>query len=206
MKEEDARRWIDARYGATAVQRLDVLTALVWEEASKQSLVAASTLDQIWVRHIMDSAQLVPLAPSDGAWLDIGSGGGFPGLVVAVIRPRRTVLVEPRALRAGFLERATKMLGLRNVELAACKVEALSVPAAVISARAVASVEKLLLAAARCATKQTRWLLPRGQSGRAELTALQTRWRGRFHVEQSLTDGQSVILVLDGPERGVTAR
>lgn len=195
------RLWIGERFGATSVQRLALLVELVRQEAEQQSLVAASTLHDIWARHILDSAQLVPLSGAEGIWLDIGTGAGFPGLVVAIIRPQYTLLVEPRRLRSAFLECVAGTLGLDNVEVLTTKVEAVTTQAATISARAVAPAEKLLRAAEHCATTNTRWLLPRGRSGAAELAALSAKWGGQFHVEQSLTDEQSTILVLDGVVR-----
>lgn len=198
MTEDEARSWISERFGARKLSHLALLVDLVRSESANQSLIATSTLNHIWVRHILDSAQLVRLASAKGTWLDIGSGAGFPGLVVAVLRPGRTLLVEPRRLRAGFLEHAAHSLKLDNVEIIAAKVELVVQKATVISARAVAPVEKLLHAASGCATTSTRWLLPRGQTGEAELMQLRERWGGSFHVEQSLTDPGSSILVLDG--------
>lgn len=198
MTEDDAQSWIGRRYGAKAVAQLQLLVDLVRAETANQSLIAASTLDHIWVRHVMDSAQLVPIAPVEGTWLDIGSGAGFPGLVAALLRPARTVLIEPRRLRATFLNHAARTLELHHVEVIVAKVEAVTEQAAVISARAVAPVEKLLHGASGCATTSTRWLLPRGRIGEVEVAALRRRWRGQFHVEQSLTDKGSAILVLDG--------
>ena len=198
MTEDEARSWIGERYGVRAVSQLDLLVELVRAETANQSLIATSTLDRIWARHVMDSAQLVPLALTKGTWLDIGSGAGFPGLVAAVLRSEHTMLVEPRRLRASFLEQAARLLGLDDVEVIAAKVELVVQRATIISARAVAPVEKLLHAASGCATTTTRWLLPRGRTGAAELAQLRRRWGGQFHVEQSLTDDESTILVLDG--------
>lgn len=201
MTEDEARRWIGERFGDDTVTRLAVLAAEVITENGHQNLIAPSTIDTIWVRHLLDSAQLVPLAPECGLWVDIGTGAGFPGLVAAILRPQPTLLVEPRRQRAAFLERCVALLGLGKVEVRVAKVEAVSLEAAVISARAVAPIEKILQAAAGCGTTSTRWLLPRGRSGTSELDGLRARWRGMFHMKQSLTDSESTILICDGPVR-----
>jgi 16S rRNA (guanine527-N7)-methyltransferase len=101
MTEEEARQWIRERFGDVGTTRMEALAGLVAAEAVNQNLVAPSTLASIWSRHIVDSAQLIGLANEvQGDWLDIGSGAGFPGLVVAALTNRAVFLVEPRRRRA----------------------------------------------------------------------------------------------------------
>lgn len=202
MTEEEARIAVRQAAGSEGYGRLETLATIVADENKCQNLISPGTVEKIWSRHILDSLQLAPLAPSSaGIWLDIGSGGGFPGLVVAAVRDRETILVEPRRRRAEFLTTAADILGFEHVSVQQCKVEATSVRAGVISARAVAPVEKLLRAAAHCATTDTRWLLPRGRLTCGEIEALQAEWKGVFHVEHSVTDSESRILVIDGAIR-----
>lgn len=202
MTEDEGRDWIAARFGSGAVEHIGRFLAMVVADNAHQNLIAPSTIEAVWVRHAVDSAQLVALAPAEGLWLDIGTGGGFPGLVVALLRTGPVCLVEPRKRRAEFLSRCTVQLGLIDrVSIASVKVEALQVDAAIISARAVGGVENLLLGAASCAKAETRWLLPRGRSGLDELATLRRDWTGMFHVEQSVTDAESSILVLDAVRR-----
>jgi 16S rRNA (guanine527-N7)-methyltransferase len=195
VTEDEARERIAEAFGARAVERLERFAALLTAETARQNLVAPSTLSQLWSRHLLDSAQLLALAPdADGVWLDVGSGGGLPGLVVALLRPAPIVLCEPRRLRAAFLAQAAAALDLPQVRVEQRKVEALRLDAAVISARAVAPLPALLDAAAPCAGETTLWLLPRGKSGQAELDGLPRR-RRMFHVEHSWVDPQSAIVV-----------
>lgn len=202
MTEDEARGWIRDHFGIEAVQALARFATLVIDETNRQNLIAPSTMDQLWNRHLLDSAQLEPLAESDGLWLDIGTGAGFPGMVVALLRPGATIMVEPRRRRAEFLERCVGEFGLAaRARVIAAKVELITERAAVISARAVAPVEKLLQSAASCATMATRWLLPRGQLSPHQVSLLRQRWTGVFHVEQSLTDSGSSILVAEGVSR-----
>ena len=202
MNEVYAQGWIGERFGVEAVERLRHFVALVVTENERQNLISPASVPEIWTRHVLDSAQLAPLASPEGGWLDIGTGGGFPGLVVALLRAAPMLLVEPRKKRAAFLEHCSATLGVADrVELFPAKVESVTATATVISARAVASVENLLHAGLPCATRDTRWLLPRGRSGEADLVQLRRRWHGVFHMEQSVTDPASSILVLDRVSR-----
>ena len=197
MTEEEARAWAAERFDGQEVARLERMAALVAEEATRQNLIAPSTLPTIWSRHLVDSLQLVDLAPVDGAWLDIGTGGGFPGLAIACVRDTAVHLVEPRRKRAEFLARASDALELPHVVVHASKVEAVDARAKTVSARAVAGVAALVEAARHVASRDTVWLLPRGRVEEAELADLPQHARV-FHVEQSITDPDSKIVVLRG--------
>lgn len=197
MTEQEARDWIASRHGPAAEARVGAFLELLIAENQHQNLVAPSTIPMIWARHVVDSAQLARLG-RPGLWVDIGTGGGFPGMIVALLRPEPLLMVEPRARRAAFLAQCVAILGLIHARVVSAKVETVRDTAATISARAVAPVEKLLRMAAGCAKEGTRWLLPRGRLTAADLAFLQRNWRGAFHVEQSLTDPASSILVLEG--------
>lgn len=200
MTEDEARNWVLARFGAEATERLSAFLMMVVEENDRQNLIAPSTIATIWDRHAVDSLQLLALA-GDGAknWLDIGTGGGFPGLAVAIVKPLTMALVEPRKRRAEFLSDCVERLGLSDrVSVHTAKVQNVAAISDVISARAVATIGNLLRAASHCATKETRWLLPRGQVGERELVALRQHWRVMFHVEHSVTNPESSIVILDG--------
>ena len=203
MTEDEARDWAANRFGAEAIERLDHLAAIVAVESDQQNLIARSTLETIWARHIVDSLQLAGFAPATGDWLDIGTGAGFPGLALAATQPdRRFLLVEPRRLRADFLRETASTLALPRVEVVTGKVETVRDEVAVISARAVAQVAPLIASAIQCASNDTLWLLPKGRSAREEVARAKQRWHGMFHVEQSITDPESSIVIA----RGVRAR
>jgi len=204
MIEAEAQRWVRDRFGQDGEARMMALAGLVAEEAGRQNLIAPSTLATIWSRHIVDSAQLIGLADdAPGIWLDIGTGAGFPGLVVAALTDRPIHLVEPRRRRADFLTAAAIGLGIADrVIISTSKVESVAdQAAAVISARAVAPLVDLLASARHCATDGTIWLLPKGKGAREEVATARRTWHGVFHVEQSITDPDSLIVLAKGVSR-----
>jgi 16S rRNA (guanine527-N7)-methyltransferase len=181
-------------------ERLEGYVSLLRTAAAKQNLVARSTLDHLWERHVTDSAQLVRFEPFAGAaWADIGSGAGLPGIVIALLVEGPVTLIEPRRLRAEFLRNSVKKLGLSHrVVVHHSKVERVSGQFDVITARAVAPLAQLLGISSHLSTKKTVWALPKGRSARSELAEAQRAWQGVFHVEQSVTDPDSHIVVASG--------
>lgn len=177
---------------------------LLRAEAANQNLVSGSTLDSLWERHILDSAQLVRFEPKAGAsWVDIGSGAGLPGIVIALLVQGPVLLVEPRRLRAAFLERVVGELGLAGrVSLAAAKVEAVSGRFDVITARAVAPLDRLLALSTHLSTRKSVWVFPKGRKAESELAEARRNWHCDARSVASVTDPDSRILVL----RDVRAR
>jgi 16S rRNA (guanine527-N7)-methyltransferase len=180
------------------VDRLERYVALLREENRRQNLVSAATLDRVWERHIMDSAQLARFEPRPGAsWVDIGSGAGLPGIVIACLVKGSVTLVEPRRLRAEFLHKACESLGLHAAVLGA-KAESVGGKFDVITARAVANLCDLLRISSHLSTRKTVWALPKGRSGQAELAEASRTWHFDAREEPSCTDPQATILVLSG--------
>jgi 16S rRNA (guanine527-N7)-methyltransferase len=198
--EHEARDWLRSlpECDDAAFERLEQLVAALAEENGRQNLVSAGSLASVWQRHIADSAQLLCHVPRETGlpWLDLGTGAGFPGLVIAALRPEvRVVMVESRPLRAAWLEQMRIALGLQHAEVAAERLELVeTAPFRIISARAFAPFDRLLGLSARFSTDDTLWLLPRGRSAQQELHDLQG-WDHMFHVEQSLTDEEAGIVV-----------
>jgi len=205
MTEQDARDWIGGRFGVERTALLAHFADRIVAETVNQNLIAASTIDHIWERHLLDSAQLVPLTAGAGAgdWIDIGSGAGFPGIVVAILTDRRVVLVEPRARRAALLSEMATDLGLSNIVVHQARIEKLASdhPAAIITARAVARLTALFAIGHRHGDSDTIWVLPKGRSAAEELAEAKVDWRGMFHVEHSITDPTSSIVVARGVRR-----
>lgn len=199
MTEVEAQQWLVGQgHPPAAMARLAQLAGLVVEESGRQNLIARSTLDQLWSRHIADSAQLLALAGNmPGLWVDLGSGGGFPGLVIACLRSEPITLVEMRPLRARFLTACVEKLSLDHAQVAQVNAHSFEpgAPVAVLSARAFAPMERLIALAGHLAGDRTLWLLPKGRSAKSELESLPTSWQSVFHVEQSVTDPDSAIIV-----------
>jgi 16S rRNA (guanine527-N7)-methyltransferase len=208
-EEVQAKAWLRdlAEWDDDAAERLERLVALLAAENAQQNLVSAASLGAVWVRHIADSAQLLRHVPrGTSPWLDLGTGAGFPGLVIASLRPEcAVILVESRKRRIAWLESVSAALGLDNVTVCGDRLE--DVPTqrvAAISARAFAPLDRLLDLSARFSTSDTLWLLPKGRSAQQELDML-SGWTHMFHVEQSLTDIDAGVIVgrLLGSDNGV---
>lgn len=206
--EEHARGFVvelaEQLGSSEAMGRLDDYAALLLEENQRQNLISKASEAHLWQRHIADSAQLLRFVPREtlgggaqGPWLDLGSGPGLPGLVIAAICPQMPVtMVESRARRVAFLERCIVALGLPKAQVIGERLERITpFPARAISARAFAPLETLLSLSAPFSTADTRYVLPKGRSAAHELASLRPAIRKMFHVEQSLTDKDAGIIL-----------
>lgn len=208
MTEDEARAWLESRFDVSreTFAALERFVALLLDEADRQNLISDSTRAHVWARHIVDSAQLIPLAgEQSGRWIDLGSGAGLPGLVVAILRDAPMVLVESRRKRVEFLEATVEALGLSaRVTVEGKRVESLpsGTSAKVISARAFAPLDRLFQVAHGLSRSGTVWVLPKGKSAQSELETISRTWQGVFHVEQSVTDPDSAIIVARNVRRG----
>lgn len=177
---------------------LEAYVARLRAANQSQNLVSSSTLADIWTRHILDSAQLVRFEPRPGAsWVDIGSGAGLPGIVIAALVEGPVTLVEPRRLRATFLEETVAASGLADrVTVQPSKIENVRGQFDVITARAVAPLGRLLGMGLHLAHSGTIWALPKGKSSKSELAEARRSWQCDARSETSCTDPHAAILVL----------
>lgn len=190
---------IDVPRGTEA--RLARLTGLILDASRDQNLIAASTIPDFGTRHLEDSLQLLPLLPQ-GELVDIGSGAGLPGLVLACCRADPVHLIEPRNKRAAFLADTARELGLDQVTVWSCRVEAVSIgPVRAITARAVAALPRLFSIAVHLSDQQTRWVLPKGRSAANEVAKAREAWQGNFSLVPSRTDPDAAIVVADAVRR-----
>ena len=180
------------------VARLDQYAHLLRTAAAGQNLIASSTIGTLWERHLLDSAQLVRFETHRGAsWIDIGSGAGLPGVVIAMLVEGPMTLVEPRRLRAEFLAMVTAELGLADRVTVACRnAEGIVGQFDMITARAVAPLPKLLGLVQHLSHSGTRWVLPKGRTAKSELAEAQRSWHCAVSAEASRTDPQAAVLVL----------
>ena len=206
MTEDEARDWLRRTFDVPreTIDRIDAFGELLREENERQNLVARSTLDRFWSRHIVDSAQLLRFDPEPAAsWLDLGSGAGFPGLIAAALRHGSVTLVEERRLRCEFLRRAARLFHVeQRLDVACTRLQRIEArPFRVISARAFAPLDRLFELATRFSTTNTRWILPKGRNAESELDAARASWQGDFRLEPSLTDPDAQIIVAEGVRR-----
>jgi 16S rRNA (guanine527-N7)-methyltransferase len=188
--------------------RLGRYVDLLLQWQAKTNLVAPSTLPKLWTRHIADSLQLLALAPAAKVWVDLGSGGGFPGVVLACALAETSGaavhLVERNARKAAFLREALRVTGAPGmVHLADIgdTVDRITGPVDCVTARAVAPLHQLIGFAEPLARKGAKVLFLKGQDVEAELTQATKYWKITSHLHSSRTGGGGWIVELDQVER-----
>jgi 16S rRNA (guanine527-N7)-methyltransferase len=188
--------------------RLDRYVTLLGQWQAKTNLVAPSTLPRLWTRHIADSLQLRTLAPSARIWMDLGSGGGFPGMVLACAlaeTPGATVhLVERNAKKAAFLREALRVTaspGLVHLSDIEDIVERQEAPIDCVTARALAPLHQLIGFVEPLVRKGAKALFLKGQDVEAELTEATKYWNIKPNLHSSRTGGGGWIVELDRIER-----
>jgi 16S rRNA (guanine527-N7)-methyltransferase len=200
--EGDARAWLveTCAVSRETIEKLEAFKAMVIAENSRQNLISVASIDSFWVRHIVDSAQLWCYAPNSpehkARWLDLGTGAGFPGIVLALLSDTPITMVESRRRRADFLSESVERLGLAHAKIEGRALESVETSTfSVITARAFAPLPKLFELAHRFSTEKTCWILPKGRSAREEVESVRPTWHGVFHVKQSVTDAEAAVLV-----------
>ena len=188
--------------------RLDRFVELLLQWQAKTNLVAPSTLPHLWTRHIADSLQLLTLAPSAKIWVDLGSGGGFPGVVLACALADTSGavvhLVERNARKAAFLREALRVAGARGVVHGKRIEDIVDSPAGPIdcvTARALAPLHELVGFAEPLVRRGAKAFFLKGQDVGAELTEATKYWNIEPILHSSLTGGQGWIVELDSIAR-----
>lgn len=182
------------------IDRLACHGALLTKWNPRINLVSAASLADYWSRHVLDSMQLFSLRPAQArVWVDIGTGGGFPGLVVAILAAEqepemRVTLVESDHRKAAFLSQAIRATGVTAQVIAARAEDIPRRDADVISARAVAPLDRLLKLVERHLATGGRALLPKGAAVEDELRLALEYWRFDLHKIASVTNPEAAIL------------
>ena len=190
------------------LDRLESYSRLLTQWQAKINLVAPGTLTEVWHRHFADSAQLVRFAPPLAeTWLDLGSGAGFPGLVVATLLAEegkcRVTLCESDTRKAAFLADVKRKLGLA-VDIIPARIETDSTHGTVgrvdvVSARALAPLQRLVPLAAPFFHEQTVGLFPKGREADKEIAEAAMSWQFEAELVPSLTDREGRIAVIRKP-------
>lgn len=180
--------------------RLKLLVDLLKKWNPRINLVSKSTVDEVWTRHILDSAQLFKLAEQTSRkWVDIGSGGGFPGLVIAILcaeakMQSETVLIESDQRKCAFLRTVLRETGVQG-QVISKRIEVAEPQAAdIISARALAELDQLFFFVTRHLSENGTMLFPKGVTWEKELSKAQESWSFSHEVITSKTEPNSVIL------------
>lgn len=182
------------------MERLNHYVALLKTWNAKINLVSPNTLSEVWTRHILDSAQLYSTAKLEsGIWVDIGSGGGFPGLVIAILADdsatgQETVLIESDQRKCTFLRTVAREVDV-PVRVIAERIEAVEpLFADVVSARALAPLETLIGYVNRHIAPNGKALLPKGARWKQEVESARKTWNFEIETHRSLTSPDAVIL------------
>ena len=191
------------RVGATANRLADVERFRGMLEAgnARMNLVGPSTLPDFWMRHFVDSAQLLWFAPGARTWADLGAGAGLPGVVLAILLKGRegahVHLVESMAKRCGFLREAVEALGL-SATVHQARAEDLKLKVEVVTARACAPLTRLLGYAAPYLAGRAKALFLKGESAEAEVAEASVSWRFESSLFESLSDPRGRVIELSG--------
>lgn len=203
----NAALWAELALSSEGMEKLHALAALVGKWTARINLVAPSTLLDLWARHIEDSARLLPLAPPNPRlWADLGAGGGFPGLVVAIVLAdrktgTRVVLVESDQRKAALLREALRQLDVPG-EVIAERIETLPpLGADVISARALAPLDILCRFSERHLAPGGLSLFPKGRNWQQEVEAARRNWAFDLDVRGDPGHNAGVVLALENLQR-----
>ena len=177
--------------------RLEAYVALLTKWQAAINLVSRDTLNDVWRRHIQDSAQLAALIPPEAETItDLGSGAGLPGLVLAILLEKPVHLIESAGKKASFLREAARLTGAGAI-VHQERIEAVApFVSDVVTARALAPLDRLLGYASRFSGPDTLFLFPKGARVDDELTAAAKSWTMNVTRHQSITDDDGVILAI----------
>ena len=177
--------------------RLEAYAELLIRWSARINLVGRDTIHDLWRRHILDSAQLHRFIPNlTQNLIDLGSGAGLPGLVLAILGVPGVELVEADSRKAAFLREAARVTGA-EVTIRPCRIQAVPPhPVDIVTARACAPLDRLLDLAAPFLAPETLCLFPKGERYNEELTLARKAWTMNVSVEQSLSDRRGVVLRL----------
>ncbi len=194
-----ARVLAGSRVSRETADRLDVYVAQLRRWQPIKNLVGPATLAEVWTRHIDDALQLLDLAPEARTWLDLGSGAGIPGLILAIAGMERGIrvdLVESNARKCAFLTETARVTGA-PVRVRNARIEAVIgdyVGTEIVCARALAPMAQLLAWTAPLLKTGTTGLFPKGRDVQAELTQAAAQWTVVNDLVPSRTDSEARIV------------
>ncbi|TNJ45529.1 16S rRNA (guanine(527)-N(7))-methyltransferase RsmG [Phaeobacter sp. B1627] len=188
------------------MEKLDIFVENLRKWNPRINLVSKRSMEDLWTRHVLDSVQVYHAAPSTDTWMDIGSGGGFPGLICAILaadtaKATHVTLVESDQRKCAFLRAAARECEV-SVTVKSERVEALEpAGAGVLSARALADLAHLFTFAERHLAVGGTSMFPKGVTWKKEVDRARQQWRFDYEAIKSLTEPEAVILKIKGLER-----
>ena len=201
MTEDKAIKYLLGNVSRETFEKFETVQQQLIQWSKRFNLVAPSSLPQFWVRHVLDSVQLYGLAPKAAKnWLDLGSGAGFPGIILAIMITQRPgakmTLIEANGKKASFLRHLAREVGA-PVQVLQQRIEAVEpFTTEVITARALSSLSDLLEYSLPFCDKNTLLVLPKGKQVEAELSAAQNNWKLQFSSHSSITDKDASVLCI----------
>lgn len=201
------REEFSAAFGVSreTIDRLDRYETHLRKWNRAINLVSPRSLGEIWARHFVDSAQLVDLAPNVESWIDLGSGGGFPGLVVAILTAERNpdcqlTLIESDVRKCVFLREAARICGV-GVSVLNMRIDAARAEAEIVSARALAPLAELLEMSEKLLLPGGRALFLKGETVEEELTKTRRFWHMELTEHPSRVDPRGTVLEITSFQR-----
>ena len=181
------------------MEKLKRYVALLSQWQERMNLVGKSTMPDVWRRHILDSAQLVPLIQSTkGEIADIGSGAGFPGLVISIISSRHVFLIESVSKKSAFLEEVARETNAPATIINGRVEDVTDLKVSVVTARAVAPLKGLIGLSLRILKPSGTCFFLKGQAVSAELTEALKKWNMNVTRIPSVTDPSGTVLRIEG--------
>ncbi|MGV6804784.1 MAG: 16S rRNA (guanine(527)-N(7))-methyltransferase RsmG [Ruegeria sp.] len=207
MNWEDATSPKSLNVSRETFERLEAFVYLLKKWNPKINLVSRNTLSEVWFRHVQDSVQVFRLVDPKPHWVDLGSGGGFPGLVCAILGAEASpntkfTLVESDQRKSAFLRTVIRETAV-NCSVISRRIEAVEpLNADILSARALSDLSRLLFFCDRHLRKDGVAVFPKGATWKKEMFTAQQEWNFTTETANSLTDPQAVILKIKGVSRG----
>lgn len=204
MSRELVLRYFDV--SRETLERLDIYAQTLLKWNPKINLVSRRSLDDLWTRHILDSLQVFETVQPGNSWLDIGSGGGLPGVIVAILAAERApdlavTLLESDQRKCAFLRSVARECGVPISVLCERIEKAEPQNAGVLSARALADLSILLAFCERHLAPTGTAVFPKGANWKKEVDNARSQWRFDCEEITSLTEAEAVILRINGVER-----
>ena len=197
MNDEEVKRFLIDQLNVSheTFLKLESFVTFLMQWNKMHNLVSQGAVNELWYRHLLDSAQLITFVSSTEQVVDFGSGAGFPGMILAILG-RRVLLIERNKKKVAFLTEIARRLSLdvviKNKSIEETKIENVDI----ITARGVAKIDLILAMTKHFASANTRYLLQKGKEWRGELDAAAVKWNFIEKIDSSVTSEEGKLVTL----------